>query len=131
MNNSELISRHQAAITLNYGKQPAVLVRGAGTRLWDADGKEYLDLFAGFGGTILGHAHPALVAAVTAQAKAVWAVGNQFYSEPQIRLAEALQRNAFEGRAFFCHSGAEANEAAIKLARLSAADRAGKVLFAP
>src|SRR4029079_2332882 len=107
-------------LTLNYGKLPAALVRGEGTRLWDADGKEYIDLLAGFGGTILGHAHPALVEAITKQARALWAVGNQFYSEPQVRLAEQLKAMAFDGRAFFCHSGAEANEAAIKLARLSA-----------
>src|SRR5215217_1143581 len=112
MNNQEFIDRHQAAMVLNYGKLPAVMMHGEGSRLWDADGKEYIDLFAGFGGTILGHAHPALVEAVTEQAKTLWAVGNQFYSEPQIRLAEAIKKQAFEGRAFFCHSGAEANEAA-------------------
>ena len=109
-------------MVLNYGKMPAALVRGEGSRLWDADGKEYIDLFAGFGGTILGHAHLALVAAVTQQAGAVWATGNQFYTEPQVELAERLKRLAFDGRAFFCHSGAEANEAAIKLARISAAN---------
>lgn len=120
MGNQEFISRHQAALTLNYGKMPAVMVRGEGSMLWDADGKEYIDLFAGFGGTILGHAHPGLVQAINEQAGKLWAVGNQFYSEPQIRLAEQLKKMAFEGRAFFCHSGAEANEAAIKLARISA-----------
>ena len=118
MKNSELIARHQGALTLNYGKLPVALVRGEGSRLWDADGTEYIDMFAGFGGTILGHAHPALVEAISKQAHAVWATGNQFYTEPQIRLAERLKGQAFEGRAFFCHSGAEANEAAIKLARL-------------
>jgi predicted acetylornithine/succinylornithine family transaminase len=128
MNNQELIHRHQAALTSNYGKLPAAMVRGEGARLWDADGKEYIDLFAGYGGTILGHAHPALVDAVTRQARALWAVGNQFYSEPQIRLAEQLQAKAFDGRAFFCHSGAEANEAAIKLARLSAGEGRYKII---
>ncbi len=126
MSNQEFIERHNAAMVLNYGKLPAVLVRGEGSRLWDAEGKEYIDLFAGFGGTILGHAHPALVAAVNKQAAALWCVGNQFYTEPQIRLAESLRRLAFDGRAFFCHSGAEANEAAIKLARLSAGLNGGK-----
>jgi len=122
MSNQEFIDRHHAAMVLNYGKLPAVLVRGEGSRLWDADGKEYIDMFAGFGGTILGHQHPALVAAVTRQVGTIWAAGNQFYTEPQLRLAESLQRLAFDGRAFFCHSGAEANEAAIKLARISAAE---------
>ncbi|HVX87254.1 MAG TPA: acetylornithine/succinylornithine family transaminase [Phycisphaerae bacterium] len=122
MTNASLIARHQNALILNYGKLPAALVRGQGSRLTDADGHTYLDLFAGFGGTILGHCHPALVAAVTRQANTLWATGNQFYTEPQIRLAEHLQAKAFDGRAFFCHSGAEANEAAIKLARLAAAN---------
>jgi acetylornithine/N-succinyldiaminopimelate aminotransferase len=122
VSNQDIIGRHQAAMVLNYGKQAAALVRGEGSRLWDADGKEYIDLFAGFGGTILGHAHPALVAAVTRQAGAIWTTGNQFYTEPQVELAERLKRLAFDGRAFFCHSGAEANEAAIKLARISAAN---------
>ncbi|HVT82953.1 MAG TPA: acetylornithine/succinylornithine family transaminase [Phycisphaerae bacterium] len=126
MSNQEFIARHQSALTLNYGKLPATLVRGEGSRLWDADGREFIDLFAGFGGTILGHAHPALVAAVTRQASTLWCTGNQFYTEPQIRLAESLKRQAFDGRAFFCHSGAEANEAAIKLARLTSGMSGGK-----
>jgi acetylornithine/N-succinyldiaminopimelate aminotransferase len=121
MSNQQYIDRHLAAMVLNYGKQAVVLVRGQGSLLWDADGKEYIDMFAGFGGTILGHQHPALVAAVTAQANALWCTGNQFYTEPQLRVAESLKRLAFDGRAFFCHSGAEANEAAIKLARISGA----------
>ncbi len=118
--NASLIARHNAALTPNYGKLPAAIVSGSGSRLTDADGKTYIDLFAGFGGTILGHCHPALVHALSAQANTLWTVGNQFYSEPQIRLAEHLKAKAFDGRAFFCHSGAEANEAAIKLARLAA-----------
>jgi len=125
MNNQELIARHQAALTLNYGKLPVALVRGEGSRLWDADGKEYIDFFAGFGGTILGHCHPVLVDAVARQAHTLWATGNQFYTEPQIRLAEHLKAKAFDGRAFFCHSGAEANEAAIKLARLAGSQGGG------
>src|SRR5271154_2758557 len=128
MNNQELIARHEAALTLNYGKLAIALVRGEGSRLWDADGKEYIDLFAGFGGTILGHAHPALVEAITKQAHTLWATGNQFYTEPQIRLVEHLKAKAFDGRAFFCHSGAEANEAAIKLARLSAGEGRYKII---
>jgi len=133
MNTSDLISRHQAAITLNYGKLPVALIKGQGSRVTDADGKTYIDLFAGFGGTILGHCHPDLVKAIEDQARAIWATGNQFYTEPQIRLAEHLTQKAFgsvpEGaRAFFCHSGAEANEAAIKLARLSAGEGRFKII---
>jgi acetylornithine/N-succinyldiaminopimelate aminotransferase len=107
---------------------PAALVRGEGSRLWDADGKEYIDLFAGFGGTILGHCHPVLVEAVAKQAHTLWATGNQFYTEPQVRLAERLKAQAFDGRAFFCHSGAEANEAAIKLARLAGGEGRFKII---
>jgi predicted acetylornithine/succinylornithine family transaminase len=115
---AELIARHEAALTGNYGKLPVVLSRGHAATVWDAGGKEYIDFFAGFGGTILGHCHPRLVDAITKQAQTLWQVGNQFYSEPQIRLAEHLKAKAFDGRVFFCHSGAEAAEAAIKLARL-------------
>jgi len=128
MENRDLIARHETALTLNYGKQPAAMVRGKGSLLWDADGKEYIDLFAGFGGTILGHCHPAIVEAVSRQAATLLAVGNQFYTEPQLRLAEALKRTAFDGRAFFCHSGAESNEAAIKLARLAGGPGRFKVI---
>lgn len=128
MSNQSIADRYSAAVIGNYGKMPVALVRGAGSRLWDADGKEYIDLFAGFGGTILGHAHPALIAAITKQAETLWCVGNQFYNEPQARLGEQLSKHGFEGRAFFCHSGAEANEAAIKLARLSAGEGRNKII---
>ena len=94
------------------------MAHGAGSHLWDADGKKYLDLFAGFGGAILGHCHPALIEAATDQAQKLWHVGNTFYTEPQIEFAERLNRFAFTGKAFFCHSGLESNEAACKLARL-------------
>ncbi|NNM84726.1 MAG: acetylornithine transaminase [Phycisphaerales bacterium] len=121
--NQKIIKQHESSLIGNYGKLPVVLVRGKGAQLWDADGKEYMDCFAGFGGAILGHAHPALVEAITRQAHTLWQVGNQFYTEPQIRLAEHLKSKAFEGRAFFCHSGAEAAEAALKLARLAGGGR--------
>ncbi len=124
----EFIARHEAALTGNYGKLPVVLARGQGSTVWDVDGKEYIDFFAGFGGTILGHCHPRLVDTMTRQAQTLWQVGNQFYSEPQIRLAEHLKSKAFDGRAFFCHSGAEAAEAAIKLARLSGGPDRPKII---
>lgn len=126
MDNASLIERHKAALIGNYGKLPAVIVRGEGSRVFDADGKAYIDLFAGFGGTILGHCHPALVGAITTQANTLWAVGNQFYNEPAVRLAEHLRTKGFAGRAFFCQSGAEAAEAAIKLARLATRKRTGQ-----
>ncbi len=102
----------------NYARQPVVMVRGRGADLWDADGKQYLDLFAGFGGAILGHCHPSLVEAATAQAGKLWHVGNTYHTEPQVEFAERLNRHAFAGQAFFCHSGLEANEAACKLVKL-------------
>jgi acetylornithine/N-succinyldiaminopimelate aminotransferase len=115
---AELLQRGQQSLISNYARMPVVMERGEGSYLWDADGRRYLDLFAGFGGGILGHCHPDLVAAVTGQAKRLWHVGNSFYTEPQIQFAETLAKTAFDGRAFFCHSGAESNEAACKLARL-------------
>jgi acetylornithine/N-succinyldiaminopimelate aminotransferase len=110
----------------NYGRLPVVMVRGQGSQLWDSDGREYLDLFAGFGGSILGHCHPDLIRAATEQAARLWHVGNTFYTTPQIEFAKALNRHAFAGQAFFCHSGAEANEAACKLARLRGHQAGGK-----
>jgi acetylornithine/N-succinyldiaminopimelate aminotransferase len=116
--NQQGTARGQKSIVQNYARNPICMVRGEGSYVWDADGKRYLDLFAGFGGGILGHCHPELVSAATEQAKTLWHVGNSFYSPPQIELAEHLRAHAFPGQAFFCHSGAEANEAACKLSRL-------------
>jgi acetylornithine aminotransferase len=113
-----LLNRANKVLIGNYARQPVVMERGEGSRLWDANGKEYIDLFAGFGGAILGHCHPELVAAASSQAHKLWHVGNTFHTEPQIELAEKLAQCAFSGQAFFCHSGLEANEAACKLARL-------------
>ena len=122
-NNQQWVERGQQALIQNYARQPITMVRGEGAYVWDADGKRYLDLFAGFGGGILGHCHPELVAAATEQAKTLWHVGNSFYTPAQIEFAEHLRQHAFEGQAFFCHSGAEANEAACKLSRLRGASR--------
>jgi len=115
---SEILDRAANVLIGNYARLPIVMTRGEGSRVWDAEGNQYLDLFAGFGGCVLGHAHPALIAAATAQAGKLWHVGNTFHTEPQVQLAERLNKTAFTGKAFFCHSGLEANEAAVKLARL-------------
>jgi acetylornithine aminotransferase len=117
-NTTAILDRAHASLIGNYARLPVVMDRGEGCWLWDSDGRKYLDLFAGFGGGVLGHAHPELVRAVTDQAQRLWHVGNTFHTEPQIRLAERLKKFAFDGRAFFCHSGLESNEAAVKLARL-------------
>ena len=114
----QILDRARDVLIGNYSRVPVVMARGEGSLLWDAAGKEYLDLFAGFGGAILGHCHPALIAAATEQAHTLWHVGNTFHTEPQVEFAERLKRFAFPGQAFFCHSGLEANEAACKLARL-------------
>jgi acetylornithine/N-succinyldiaminopimelate aminotransferase len=113
-----LIERGKKVVVGNYARIPIAMARGEGALLWDSAGKRYIDLFAGFGGAILGHCHPALVEAASQQAKKLWHVGNTFYTEAQIEVAERLSKFAFPGQAFFCHSGVEANEAAVKLSRL-------------
>ena len=113
-----ILDRASKVLIANYARQPVVMARGHGSDLWDADGKQYLDLFAGFGGAILGHCHPALIDAVSLQMDKLWHVGNTWHTELQVEFAERLNRFAFPGQAFFCHSGVEANEAACKLARL-------------
>jgi predicted acetylornithine/succinylornithine family transaminase len=118
VNTDDLIARHDKCMSPNYPRLPIAMVRGEGVWLYDAAGKTYLDLFAGFGAGLLGHAHPDLVEAVTKQAGQLWHVGNLLHTEPQVRLAEHIAEAGFGGQSFFCHSGADANEAALKLARL-------------
>ncbi len=114
----DLRKRFEAAMMPNYGIPPLALARGQGCRVWDADGNQYLDLIAGIAVSALGHAHPAIVAAVTAQVGKLAHTSNLFVHEPGVALAERLLALlAADGRVFFCNSGAEANEAAIKLVR--------------
>jgi len=110
--------RFDAALMPNYGTPPLTLARGAGCRVTDVDGREYLDLIAGIAVSSLGHAHPAIVDAVSTQVANIAHTSNLFLHEPEVRLAERLLSllNA-EARVFFCNSGTEANEAAIKLVR--------------
>ncbi|MGO1070018.1 acetylornithine/succinyldiaminopimelate transaminase [Lysobacter sp. CA199] len=101
-----------------YRPRRIVLDRGQGSRIWDVDGREYVDFGAGIAVNALGHAHPGLIAALTEQAGKLWHTSNVFISEPPLRLAEQLvEASGFAERVFLCNSGAEANEAAIKLAR--------------
>ena len=100
-----------------YTRTPVVFVKGKGSYLWDEDGKRYLDFFPGWAVSGLGHCHKRVVNAVSRQLKDIIHVSNNYYSKPQSQLAERLSKNSFGGRVFFCNSGAEANEAAIKLAR--------------
>ncbi len=106
-----------------YGRFPVVLAKGRGVRLWDVEGKEYLDFAAGIAVDVLGHGHPKVVEAIKAQAVTLLHVSNLYHIEPQIRLAKALCDHSFADKVFFCNSGAEANEAAIKLARRYAKER--------
>lgn len=101
----------------SYSRYPLAIVRGEGARLWDADGREYVDLLAGIAVTALGHCNPEVNAALEAQARKLWHVSNLFYQEEQLELARRLLSTTHHGKAFFCNSGAEANEACIKLAR--------------
>ena len=113
----DLIKDSARYLANTYARFPVVLVRGRGVRLWDSDGKEYLDFAAGIAVDVLGHCHPKVVEAIKAQAEALLHVSNLYHIEPQIRLAQALCEHSFADKVFFCNSGAEANEAAIKLAR--------------
>jgi len=124
MSESEALrERFEAVMMPNYGTPPLALARGAGCRVWDADGNQYLDLIAGIAVSALGHAHPAIVDAVTSQAGKIAHTSNLFVHEPGVQLAERLlgllQADNGGARVFFCNSGAEANEAAIKLVRRS------------
>ncbi|MGA5517286.1 acetylornithine transaminase [Streptomyces pseudogriseolus] len=120
MNNAELTARWQGALMNNYGTPRLPLVRGEGQRLWDADGKEYLDFVGGIATNALGHGHPAIVEAVTRQISSLGHISNLFLAEPTVALAERLlQLFGRDGRVFFCNSGAEANEAAFKIGRLT------------
>jgi acetylornithine/N-succinyldiaminopimelate aminotransferase len=100
-----------------YTRQPITLTRGSGTRVWDADGREYLDCLAGIAVNVCGHCHPKIVEAIQKQAETLIHTSNLYYTEPQIKLAEELSHITGLDRIFFCNSGTEAAEAAMKLAR--------------
>ena len=122
---SDWIERESHSLFQNYGRQPIVIERGEGVRVWDSDGNEYLDFVGGLAVTSLGHAHPAVTAAVTEQAARLVHVSNLYYTTPMIELAELLVEHSPLDRVFFCNSGAEAIEAAIKLARRYGHDERG------
>jgi acetylornithine/N-succinyldiaminopimelate aminotransferase len=114
----ELQDRYAAVMMMTYGLPPVALARGQGCVVWDQDGHSYLDLLGGIAVSALGHAHPAIVAAVTEQAGRLAHVSNLYLHEPQVQLAERIiDLLGVDGRVFFVNSGAEANEAAIKLVR--------------
>ena len=114
----EQLRREEESLLLRtYGRYPIAVARGRGTRLWDYEGREYVDLLAGIAVIALGHCHPEVTEAISRQAGQLVHVSNLFYQKEQLILAKALLDTAHFGKVFFCNSGAEANEAAIKLAR--------------
>ena len=117
MDSAQWIARSERVIMKTYGRYPIVPVRGLGCELWDADGKRYLDFLAGVAVNNLGHCHPRVVKAIQEQAATLIHCSNYYQIPQQIELAELLCAHCFADQAFFCNSGAEANEAAIKLAR--------------
>ena len=126
MSLQELQAIEAAHVVPSYARMPVELVRGAGTRLWDSDGNEYLDFLAGISVLNVGHCHPAVVAAVREQVGTLTHVTNLVYTAPAMRLAERLAQSSLGGKVFFCNSGTEANEAAIKLVRK--AKRGGEIV---
>jgi predicted acetylornithine/succinylornithine family transaminase len=113
----ELRELERTSVIASYARFPVEFVRGEGARLWDAEGNEYLDFLCGISVTSLGHCHPRVVEAVREQVGRLMHVSNLFYTEPAMLLAERLSRSSLGGKVYFCNSGAEAIEAAIKLAR--------------
>jgi len=122
----DFIKKSQKYIINSYRRQPLALVRGKGTRVWDSQGKEYLDFVAGLATLNLGHCHPKVSKAICDQARKIMHTTNIYHILPQIELAELLVKNSVMDRAFFCNSGAEANEAAIKLARKYSRQKSGR-----
>ena len=128
LSSEETLDLFQRYVIPNYGRFPVALVRGEGSYVWDAEGNRYLDLFCGWGCNLLGHCPPAVVEAVREQLGLLVHVPNTWHTELQGQWAKALSERSFGGQAFFCNSGTEANEAAIKLARLHAAKPRYKII---
>ncbi len=129
MTTAEIKDMASKYIINTYGERQISLVRGEGVYVWDADGKKYLDFVAGIATLNVGHCHPNVVEAITQQAKKLMHVSNLYYIEPQAELAKRLVELSFADKCFFCNSGAEANEAAIKLARKYSKENVGEDKF--
>jgi acetylornithine/N-succinyldiaminopimelate aminotransferase len=121
-----LMNTADKVIAKTYKRFPIVITKGKGCSLWDTEGKKYIDFVSGIAVCNLGHAHPKISEALSKQAEILLHVSNLYYTEPQIELASLLTKNSFADRVFFCNSGAEANEAAIKLARKYFKDKGEK-----
>ncbi len=130
MDTQETIELFNKYVIANYGRLPRVIVRGEGSYIYDADGNKILDMFPGWAVSGIGHCHPKVVEALRRQAGELLHIDNVFYSEPQGVLAKMLSERGFGGKCFFCNSGAEANEAALKLARLHTSSEKYKFITA-
>ncbi|MDD2497883.1 MAG: acetylornithine transaminase [Desulfitobacteriaceae bacterium] len=117
MTNGQIIEEGQKYVMNTYGRFPLAIVRGNGMHVWDADGNEYLDFVSGIAVNSVGHCHPKVIQAITGQAETLMHCSNLYWIEPQVQLAKLLVENSCFDKVFFCNSGAEANEGAIKLAR--------------
>lgn len=129
MPTEELMQGAQQYLMETYARQPISIVRGRGTKVYDLEGREYVDFVGGIAVNILGHGHPDLVLAIQRQAAQLIHTSNLYFTEPQVKLAQVLVEHSFADKAFFCNSGAEANEAAIKLARRYSHSRYGSGRF--
>ena len=125
MDSQTLMMLSEKVVAHTYARYPILLVRGKGTRVWDLEGKEYLDFLSGLAVCNLGHCHPKVVKAIQDQAERLIHISNFYYIEPQIKLATLLCQHSFADKVFFCNSGAEANEGALKLARKYAKAKMG------
>lgn len=125
METKKLLEDAEKYVMHTYSRFPVVLRKGRGMRVWSTSGKEYLDFIAGIAVNVLGHCHPKVVVSIQKQAQRLIHVSNLYHIEPQIRLAKMLCAHSFADKVFFCNSGAEANEAAIKLARKYASEHHG------
>jgi len=130
MTTQETIDLFEKYVIANYGRLPRVITKGEGCYCYDSDGNKILDMFPGWAVSGIGHCHPKVVEAVRKQAGELLHIDNTFYSEPQGVLAKLLSERAFGGKSFFCNSGAEANEAALKLARLHTSSEKYKFITA-
>ena len=117
MKTRDIQKLYETYVLATYNRLPLCLVKGKGLKVWDLEGKEYLDFFSGWAVSGLGHCHPAVVRALTHQARKIIHIPNNYYGVRQAQLAQAIVKHSFPGRVFFCNSGAEAMEAAIKFAR--------------
>jgi len=128
VNTQEILDQFGKYVIANYNRKPVAIIRGEGSHVWDSDGQRYLDFFPGWGCSLLGHCHPQIVAAIREQAGRLIHMDNTFCIEPQGRLAEVISTRSFGGKCFFANSGAEANEAAIKLARKATPEGRYKII---